>query len=80
MKLLDLHLLAYGPFTDRHLDLSGGGEGLHVVFGPNEAGKSSALRALRALFYGVPVRTQDDFRHAKTELRVGGLFRGGGWQ
>ena len=76
MKLLDLHLLAYGPFTDRHLDLSAGSEGLHVVFGPNEAGKSSALRALRALLYGVPERTQDDFRHDKTDLRVGGLFRG----
>ena len=75
MKLLDLHLLAYGPFTDRHLDLSAGREGLHVVFGPNEAGKSSALRALRSLLYGVPERTQDDFRHGKTDLRVGGLFR-----
>ena len=76
MKLLDLHLLAYGPFTDRHLDLSAGSEGLHLVFGPNEAGKSSALRALRALLYGVPERTQDDFRHDKTELRVGGRLRG----
>jgi uncharacterized protein YhaN len=76
VKLLELHLLAYGPFTDRHLDLSAGREGLHLVFGANEAGKSSALRALRALLYGVPERTQDDFRHGKTELRVGGLFRG----
>lgn len=75
MKLLDLHLLAYGPFTDHHLDLSAGSEGLHVVFGPNEAGKSSALRALRALLYGVPERTQDDFLHGKTDLKVGGLFR-----
>jgi len=76
VKLLDLHLLAYGPFTDQHLDLSAGSEGLHLVFGPNEAGKSSALRALRALLYGVPERTRDDFRHDKTEMRVGGLFRG----
>jgi uncharacterized protein YhaN len=76
VKLLELHLLAYGPFTDRRLDLSAGSEGLHLVFGVNEAGKSSALRALRALLYGVPERTQDDFRHGKTELRVGGLFRG----
>ena len=76
MKLLGLDLRAYGPFTDRHLDLSAGSEGLHLVFGPNEAGKSSALRALRALLYGVPTRTQDDFRHDKTELRVGGRFRG----
>lgn len=76
MKILDLHLQAYGPFTDKTLDLSHGSEGLHLVYGPNEAGKSSALRALRALLYGVPERTLDDFRHARTELRVGGRLRG----
>jgi uncharacterized protein YhaN len=54
VRLLELHLLAFGPFTDRRLDLSAGSAGLHVVFGPNEAGKSSALRALRALLYGIP--------------------------
>jgi len=75
VKLLDLHLQAYGPFTDRHLDLSAGSEGLHLVFGPNEAGKSSALRALRALFYEIPTRTADDFRHDKKKLKVGGLLR-----
>ena len=75
MKILDLHLQAYGPFTDRGLDLSAGSEGLHLVYGPNEAGKSSALRALRALLYGVPERTLDDFRHTRTELRVGGRLR-----
>ncbi len=76
MRLLDLHLRAFGPFTDRHLDLSEGHEGLHVVFGPNEAGKSSTLRALRAFLYGIPERTPDDFLHGKTELRVGGRLRG----
>ncbi len=76
MKVLDLHLLAYGPFTDRTLDLSHGNQGLHLVYGPNEAGKSSALRALQALLYGVPERTQDDFRHPRTELRVGARLRG----
>lgn len=75
MKLLELHLLAYGPFSDRRLDLSGGAEGLHVIYGPNEAGKSSALRALRAFLFGVPERTTDNFRHGYEELRVGGRLR-----
>ncbi len=75
MKILDLHLQAYGPFTDQRLDLSSGREGLHVVFGANEAGKSSALRALHALLYGVPERTRDDFQHRKSQLRVGGRLR-----
>ncbi len=80
MRLLDLHLRAYGPFTDRRLDLSGGREGLHLVFGLNEAGSSLALRALRALLYGIPERSQDAFRHDNAELRVGGRLRGTGGQ
>ncbi|HSF41746.1 MAG TPA: AAA family ATPase, partial [Thermoanaerobaculia bacterium] len=75
MRLLDLHLKAFGPFTDRRLDLSGGTEGLHVVFGPNEAGKSSALRAIKALLYGFPQRSADNFLHAHEDLRVGGRLR-----
>ncbi|MBV5272746.1 MAG: AAA family ATPase, partial [Lamprocystis purpurea] len=76
MKILDLHLRAFGPFTDCDLDLSGGQQGLHLIFGPNEAGKSSALRALRALLYGIPERTGDDFLHDRQDLRVGGRLRG----
>lgn len=75
MRLLELHLKAFGPFTDRRLDLSGGEQGLHLVFGPNEAGKSSALRALKALLYGFPERTGDDFLHPYDQLRVGGRLR-----
>jgi uncharacterized protein YhaN len=76
VRLLELYLKAVGPFTERRLDLSGnppgGAPGLHLVFGPNEAGKSSALRALRALLYGFPKQTGDDFVHAYDQLRVGG--------
>ena len=47
MKLLGLDLIAFGPFTDKRLDLADGREGLHLVYGPNEAGKSSALRGIK---------------------------------
>ncbi|RPH55947.1 chromosome segregation protein SMC, partial [bacterium] len=72
MRLLELDLKALGPFTGRRLDLSGGEHGLHVVFGPNEAGKSSALRALKVLLFGFPLRSPDDFLHSYDQLRVGG--------
>ena len=75
MKLLELHLLAYGPFTDRRIDLSAGEHGLHVIWGRNEAGKSSALRGLKALLYGIPERTADSFLHANADLRIGGRLR-----
>jgi DNA repair exonuclease SbcCD ATPase subunit len=72
MRIDELHLKAFGPFADRRLDFSRGAHGLHVIFGPNEAGKSSALRALIALLYGVDERTTDAFLCGNEQLRVGG--------
>ncbi len=75
MKILHLSLTAFGPFTGRVLDLSGGSHGLHVIFGPNEAGKSSALRALHALLFGIPGQTDDAFLHPYGKLRIGARLR-----
>ena len=75
MKLLELNLLAFGPFTDHTLCLGKQGPDFHVIYGDNEAGKSSTLRALHALFYGVPTRTTDNFLHPHGNLRIGGHFR-----
>ena len=72
MKILELELLAYGPFTDTSLDLSGGDCGLHIVYGPNEAGKSSTLRAIHGLLYGIQTKTTDNFLHDNKKLRIGG--------
>ncbi len=71
MKILSFNLLAWGPFAGKSLDFSAGRDGLHVIYGPNEAGKSSALRALRALLYGVEERPQDNFLHENSGLRIG---------
>lgn len=75
MKILELNLMAFGPFTNVLLDLSGGREGLHVVYGRNEAGKTSALRAIKALLYGIPHNTTDNFLHDNQTLRLGGRLR-----
>ena len=71
MKILKLHLKAFGPFTNASLDLSQGQHGLHIVYGPNEAGKSSTLRAITNLLFGFPSRTPDNFIHPYPKLRVG---------
>ena len=73
MKIEQLRLLAFGPFSDKVLEFDG--DGLHIVYGPNEAGKSSALRALTALLYGIENNTKDNFVHANADMRVGGLLR-----
>lgn len=77
MKIARLDLKAFGPFTDEVLDLSAGQCGLHLIYGPNEAGKSSALRALHQLLYGILPRTTDAFEHSYGNLRVGGLLTNG---
>ncbi|MFO7902054.1 MAG: AAA family ATPase [Pirellulaceae bacterium] len=68
-----MNLLAFGPFTDQWVEF-GPGSGLHIVHGPNEAGKSSSLRALRSLLFGIPQQTPDDFIHSYQNLRIGGVF------
>ncbi len=75
MKILELALHAFGPFTNALLDLSGGQEGLHLIYGPNEAGKSSALRALRQALFGIPAQSSDSFVHPYSKMRIGLTLR-----
>ncbi|MDG2384789.1 MAG: AAA family ATPase [Pirellulaceae bacterium] len=70
MRFLTVQLQAFGPFTNAHLDLSGGDHGLHLVYGSNEAGKSSSLRAITDLLYGIHSRTPDNFKHPYPRLRI----------
>ena len=77
MKILRLDLIACGPFTDLSLDLGRGNEGLHLIYGPNEAGKSSALRAIGYFLFGIPDRCEDDFKHPYQKLRIGGALKTG---
>lgn len=74
MWLSRLDLLAFGKFTNVRLEL---GPGFHLVVGPNEAGKSTALRAIRQLLFGFDERTPDNFLHANPNLRIGGVFCAG---
>jgi uncharacterized protein YhaN len=75
MRVQRLDLIAYGPFSGTSLDLSAGNAGLHLVYGDNEAGKSTSLRALIAWLFGIPTRTDDNFLHAYPQLRVGGVLQ-----
>jgi uncharacterized protein YhaN len=75
MRLDRLDLIAFGPFTNVVLDLSAGSEGLHLIYGLNEAGKSSALRAIQQFFRGFPHHSADDFLHQSKNLRIGAVLR-----
>lgn len=75
MRIDRLDLIAFGPFTDKPLNLSDGDSGLHLIYGDNEAGKSTLLRALTALLFGIPAHTNEDYLHLKSQLRIGGKLR-----
>ncbi|MES2356654.1 MAG: AAA family ATPase [Pseudomonadota bacterium] len=74
MKLRELHLKAFGPFTNRVINFGAATQRLVLVHGPNEAGKSSALRAISDLRFGISQLSKDNFIHAHPDMRIGGVF------
>ncbi len=74
MRLKRLDLTRYGKFTDRALDFGEAQPGepdLHIVYGPNEAGKSTLFAAWLDLIYGIPTQSPYGFLHAYATMRVG---------
>lgn len=74
MRIARLDLTRYGHFTDAVLELGPARPGqpdLHIVYGPNEAGKSTLRSAWLDLLYGIPARTSQDFRHPYASMRIG---------
>lgn len=69
MRIERLGLAAYGPFSGFELDFAGARR-VELVFGANEAGKSTALRAVRGLLFGIPEQTGDAHRHPAAELAI----------
>jgi len=70
MRFRRIRIPAYGPFTDFELDLPNENGDFHIIYGPNEAGKSSLLRAIHGFLFGIETRTTDDFIHPKSNLRI----------
>lgn len=74
MILARLDLKAFGRFTDVSIDLSAGPRRFHLIYGPNESGKSTSLRAITSWLFGMPYAAEDCFYHSSVKLRVGGLL------
>jgi chromosome segregation protein len=70
MRLITLDLKSYGPFTGQTLRFSPEAK-LHVVDGPNEAGKSCSLEAVTDLPFGIERHTCYDLLHSGNDMRVG---------
>lgn len=70
MRLIDLSLERWGPFTDRLLAFDPAAD-LVIVHGRNEAGKTSALAGLVDALYGIEPRSRFNFLHDYADMRVG---------
>ena len=67
MRIERLDLTRYGRFIDRTLDFGphdARGPDLHVVYGPNEAGKSTLFAAWLDLLFGEATRQEDGAKTA----------------
>ncbi len=77
MRLQRLDLFRYGLFTDHSFELPVRDIDFHVLFGPNEAGKSTALSAIEDLLFGVPNHSPYNFLHDYSNMRVGAVLENG---
>ena len=77
MRLRRLDLTRYGKFTDRRIDFGPAEPGqpdLHLVYGPNEAGKSTAQSAFLDLLFGIETRSRYNFVHSYAAMQIGGAL------
>lgn len=70
MKIEQLHINGFGRIQERDMAL---GDGVTVLYGRNEAGKSTTLQFIRAMLYGIPSRSYPSERY---EPLLGGSHGG----
>lgn len=72
MKLTQLHVDGFGQLVDRTIDFS---PGLTIVYGENEAGKSTLARAIVASLYGVGRKEERDAWRPWSGARYAAILR-----
>ena len=78
MRLDRLDLTRYGKFTGLNIDfgeVASGQPDFHIVYGPNEAGKSTAFAGFLDLLFGIETRSRFNFLHPYPTMRVGGSLQ-----
>ena len=72
MKLTKLHINGFGRFGQEIVGLFD--PGITVVYGPNEAGKSTLLEFIRTVLFGFPRQARDKHYPPLSGARHGGLI------
>ena len=70
MRLLELEIIGFGAIANRRIDLSRGAGALQLIYGPNEAGKSTTLRAILGLLFGIDHHSPDAKLFGSEALRL----------
>ncbi len=76
MRIRELHIGRFGGLADRHFAPE---PGLSLVFGSNEAGKSTILAFIHAMLYGLTGRARGISENERKRRLPWGEDRMGGW-
>ena len=77
MRFDRLEINAFGHFTNFAIPFQPN-HSFHILYGNNEAGKSTLLRSITQLLYGIPHNSKDSFLHPNSKLRIGGTISNSG--
>lgn len=77
MRIESIDLIRYGHFSGQQIEIPSRDPDYYIIYGDNEAGKSTLLRGISALFFGVPVKTPDVHSCKGPELRIGATISNG---
>jgi chromosome segregation protein len=75
MKITRLDLLNYGAFTARSTEFRADAK-VHLIIGPNEAGKTTRRSSIADFLFGFPTRSNYALLGENTKLRVGATLSG----
>ncbi len=78
MRIDSFELHRYGHFSDRQLVFPHREHDFHLVYGRNEAGKSTLRQAFHDLLFGIPLKTPMAFLHAGPDLALNAIISGEG--
>lgn len=77
MRLRQLNLDLFGHFAGKSYDFGAviaGAPDFHIIYGPNEAGKTTTMEAYLRLLYRFSAREPYDFQHQRKNLSVSGIL------
>lgn len=78
MRIAEFTMERYGRFEDHRLVLPKRDQDFHLIYGPNEAGKTTTLCALADLLFGFEHRVTHAYRFPAPTLRVGAVLESAG--